>query len=118
MKLLDVDKTASEQTFRVDLDGFETEIRIYWSEIPAHMTTLLNSDGQLFMDVKNTLFDIKAIALTTGNELMLPYAFNEFGGFVVIADDNPTIDGKIEWSLNYVPINELSEIRKLYGSII
>jgi hypothetical protein len=118
MKKIDLIPTESEQTQRVELDGYETELRVYWSEIPVHIASTLGTDGQLFMDIKNDLLDIKHIALTLGNELMLPYGYKDFGGFIVVADSNPIIDGSVEWSLNYVPVAELDEIRKLYGSIV
>ena len=120
MKLIELDTTASEQTQRVELDGYETDLRVYWSELPEHIATIAGNNGQLFMDIKNDIIDIKNIALTLGNELMLPYSFSDFGGFIVVSDSNknPDIDGNVEWSLNYVPIDELTEIRGLYGSVV
>ena len=141
MKQIDVLTNATEQTQTVELDGIETVIRIYWQETPAHAVSDFGFDGQLFMDITNDIFTINHLAVTTGNELMLPFGYINFGGFIVISDSNIIdISGSewklgyeycpiqlrtnvidmagSEWKLYYVEIDELEEIRDAYGSII
>lgn len=113
---IDLIKTATEQKLTIDLDGTETELRVYWVETPKHMVETLGIDGQLFMDLSNEFINIKSIALTTGNELMLPYGLNNFGGFICTGK-SICIDN-CEWNLYYIEISELDEIRKAYGSIV
>ena len=44
MKKIDLDITATDQTQTVELCGFETIIRVYWVEVPAHMVEKLGVD--------------------------------------------------------------------------
>lgn len=119
MREIELLKTETEQIQTVELAGLETAIRVYWVETPADAVVSFGFDGQLFMDISNDLFTINHTALTIGNELMLPYGYSNFGGFIVITDlTELNIDGIGEWNLYYVEIDELEEMRKLYGSVV
>ncbi len=119
MLKIDLDKTESDQAQVVELDGIQTDIRVYWVETPDHITASTGDDGRLMMDIKNDLMDIKSISLVLGSELMIPYAVCDFGGFIVVSIDgaNPNIDTD-DRELMYVPLSEIDEIRKLYGAVV
>ena len=116
MQVIDINTSYSEQLQRVDLDGFACEIRVYWSENPNGIN---GEDGQFFMDIKNDIFDYKNIALTIGSEFFFYNGRSDFGGFICVDESqnfvNPTHGG--DWSLLYIPINEVDAIRELLNAV-
>lgn len=114
MLKIDLDKAVNDQSQRVELDKIICDIRVYWSESPAHVEYVTGVAGQYFMDIKCDLFEFNHIALVTGCELMQIYSRDDFGGFIVVSDSDNIYQ---DFSLMYVPIAELEEIRSLYEVI-
>jgi hypothetical protein len=107
---------SAEYTIRIELDGYPTRMRVYWTEYSDAIKAGRDTDGFWSMDLSNDLFDIKAVRIVGGTDLMWPYAY-KFGGFVLFDVEGGNLDPEFKgignrWQLNYYPIDEVQELRE------
>lgn len=81
-----------EQTFRIDLDGVPTDIRVYWSAWDASIQAIANDtdagapvhEGCWYMDISNDEFTVNGIVVTQGCDMLEPFAQSSLGGMFVM----------------------------------
>lgn len=84
-----------DQTFRMDLDGKPTTLRVYWSAFDASVMALASDDGwtpegSWYLDISNDEFTTNGIVIAGGCDILAPLAQASLGGlFVVATDPNP-----------------------------
>lgn len=112
-------KELAEYTLSIELDGYVTKARIYWSEYSAAIIDDMDSGGFWSMDLSNSLFTINGIKIVGGTELMWPYS-QPFGGFMLFdisgKNKDPEFSGIGDrWQLNYYSISEVDALRETIG---
>ena len=114
-----------DQTMRMDLDGKQTTIRLYWSDFDASLSALAADDGWVpdgcwNMDISNDELEVAGIVITGGCDILEPHAQASLGGlFLVPTKPEPeelTFESfGIDHLLLYVPIVNYDEFVKGVG---
>ena len=115
MSVIPLQETA-EYSIRIDLENIPCNLRIYWTEFSDSIKDGMTTNGFWSMDITNEIFDIKAIKLVGGTDLMWPYS-HDFGGFVLYdmegKNEDPSFIGVgRRWQLNYIPKSDIQSVRE------
>lgn len=110
----------AEYTFRIDLDGIVNNCRIYWVQFSDTIAADMSTEGYWCLDIANDIFTIKGIKMVCGTDLMWPYSYANFGGFVVFDMTGANLDPEFvgigeRWQMNYYPISEIQAVREGLG---
>lgn len=81
-----------DQTFRMDLDGHPTTLRIYWNAFDLSVQALATDagwtpEGCWCLDITNDEFEAYGIVIAGGCDILDPLAQASLGGLFIVATD-------------------------------